>query len=209
MRRSNGTRRIRAWRGAPARSPAPPARRPRRPAGRLAEPAAAPRVWPRAVRALAAFAALTGGMGGQVALALVALIAMAQPASPLLAATGVAALTTAAIVVRDFSDGTFLGVAGLVALFGVLLLVTAWTSRRDEMPKQTPAAIAVLGICAALAMSVVIFSGLDPVRLYQSSRSFPGAAVPVLGLAGALALWSVPVPRPAAARLAAGGPAVA
>ncbi|PYR55567.1 MAG: hypothetical protein DMF85_19255 [Acidobacteria bacterium] len=177
--------------------------------GRLAEPAAAPRVWPRAVRALAAFAALTGGMGGQVALALVALIAMAQPASPLLAAAGVAALTTAAIVVRDFSDGTFLGVAGLVALFGVLLLVTAWTSRRDEMPKQTPAAIAVLGICAALAMSVVIFSGLDPVRLYQSSRSFPGAAVLVLGVAGALALWSVPVARPAAALLAAAGIAVA
>jgi Zn-dependent protease with chaperone function len=177
--------------------------------GRLAEPAPAPRVWPRVVRALAGFGVVSAMMAGQFAVALAALIAVAQPESPLLAGAGVAAVTASAVLFRDRASGIVAGVAAVLAMAGALLLVAAWANRRDELTKRTPAAIAILGALAALGVAAVVVGGLAPVDLYQSSRSFPGAAVLLFATAGALAGWRVPATRPAAVVLACAATALA
>ena len=158
---------------------------------RLPEPTAPPSVWPKVSRPVIAFGAMIGLATGQLALALVALLAIVQPSAPLLAATGIASMAAAAVLVRqgDAFGGAFAELALMLAVFGCVLLLVARSKREDAVSRRAVVAVASLGILAAFALTMVLMAGTDPVRLHQSAQSVTSAPVLLLAFAGALTLW--------------------
>ena len=158
---------------------------------RLPEPVAPPSMWPKLSRPVIAFGAMLGLATGQLALALVALLAIFQPSAPLLAATGIASMAAAAVLVRQGNPfgGAFAEIALILALFGCVLLFAARNRREEAASGRAILAVSSLGILAALAVMMVLVGGMDPVRLHQSAHSVTSAPVLLLAFAGALTLW--------------------
>ena len=99
----------------------------------LANPGAAPTLWPHIMKALLAFAAIFGLMVGQLATAIAAILAFLQPSSPVLAGAGAAALAAAGLSLRTpdvFTADLHFPVALFLAAVGIVLLYRAYGSRR-------------------------------------------------------------------------------
>ena len=158
----------------------------------LANPGAAPAMWPHIMKALLAFAAIFGLMVGQLATAIAALLAFFQPSSPVLAGAGAAALAAAGLSLRTpdaFTADLHFPVALFLAAVGIFLLYRAYGSRKEDVPAHARPAVGALAFFSALSVAAVLTNGVDPVNLYQSALTFPSAAVFLFALAGALALW--------------------
>ena len=158
----------------------------------LADSGAAPAIWPHIMKALLAFAAIFGMMVGQLATVIAAILAFLQPAPPVLAGAGAAALAAAGLTLRT-PDGVtselYFPVALLLATIGVALLHRAYKSKADDVPARASLVLWVLGFFTALSVGALLMNGVDPVNLYQSAIAFPSAAVFLFALAGTLVLW--------------------
>jgi Zn-dependent protease with chaperone function len=159
--------------------------------GRLPEPPAPPSAWPKVGRAFIALAGMVGLASGQLAFALVALLAILQPAAPLMAAVGVAAMAAAAVLLRNsgFEGVAFTELALMLGGFGALLLFVARTKRDEPLTSRARLCVGGLGVCATLAVTLFFLGGMDPIRLHQSAQSVTAAPVLLLAFAGALTLW--------------------
>jgi hypothetical protein len=83
-----------------------------------------------------------------------------------------------------------------LAAVGLILLYRAYGSRNEDVPARARLAVAGLIFFSVLSAGAVLMNGVDPVNLYQSSITFPSAAVFLFALAGTFALWpSRPVRR--------------
>lgn len=147
--------------------------------------------WPGVSRVVLGFGAILGLLCGQIAIAVVMLLAALQPAAPLVAAAGFAALTAAAMLVghEDRTATTPLEMAVMLGLLGAGLLYAARAKRTDDIPVRAVTVAAALGVFAAVSVAAVVLSGLDPVRLHQSARSSTATPVLLLSFAGALTMW--------------------
>jgi hypothetical protein len=153
----------------------------------------APSLWPNIGRTVIGMATLMAVSLGQLALAVIALIALLVPSAPVLAAAGAATLATAVVSIRlppwDVLDLGYKVPLMFVAV-AAILLIAAWKRRTDAVPGRTYTAVAALGVCAALTLTLVLSSGLDPVALHQAARQTPSAAVFLLAASAALAFWN-------------------
>ena len=126
---------------------------------------------------------------GHLAVAMVTVLAWLAPATPLLAAAGVATLAAAAVAVRDDPGSVTVSLAVVVAAAGVVLLWVGRGARHDTTrdPRWYVAAIAVL---AVVSLTLLGINGFDPIDLHQAARATPSAIVLWLALAAALACGS-------------------
>ena len=122
---------------------------------------------------------------GQVAVTVVALLAWLVPVTPLLAATGVAALAAAALGLRDHSAAAMIGLATL-APAGAMMMWLAWQARHDQH-RNSRRPVALLAAIAVVMLLSLGRNGLDPISLHLTARGAPAATVLCLALAGALA----------------------
>ncbi len=156
--------------------------------GRLAS-VAAPRLAPSVTGFLKFFCVLIAFSFGQITCALVLALAALRPGSHLIVAAGVAAIGSAALMLRDsmVDPNVYrIWISVMMAAMGCGLLVLARSTRRDEVDPPSMRPVAALAVVAAVLLLAVAVSGLNAVRLYQSAADFPGAAVAPLALAGAL-----------------------
>ena len=155
--------------------------------GRLADPPRPPFVHPNIQRIVVLTAAAMILTLSHVAVAFVALLALLKPSLPLLLGAGLAALTAAGLVARDYAGTGYVTLASLpMAVTGLLLLAFAWGHRHDARQRTRPF-IAALAVAAAAAVTALAFNGVDVIRLHQSARTIPSATVLLVALAGALA----------------------
>lgn len=122
----------------------------------------------------------------QLGMALIALVAWAKPTPPILVGAGLAALTTAAFMLRDLSGylSEFWIPLTILALFFFGL---AW-SARGEPRHGTGKYLAALAVAATLCIAVILLGGFTFVDLHRSARDLPSATVFLVALAGALVL---------------------
>jgi Zn-dependent protease with chaperone function len=155
--------------------------------GSLSHPVSVPRVTPAVGRLFSVLASLIGCSVGHFAFAIVSLLAAVRTVTPILTAAGLAALTGAALTLRDAHGLTSASIAATLSVIGVSMFAIGWTYRRD-LPSGAPALpIVLLTVLAALACASVLSHGINPVRLHQATRNDYAAAVMMLALAGALA----------------------
>ena len=146
---------------------------------RTASPAALTRS-PAMARFLAWSIAATAATLGQFSVAIVALLAVMQPARPLMAAAGCAALAAAGLALRDpawRADSVTPSLAIAAALLGMALLWVTRTSRRDTVSRPAWKAVTALGICAALSWAAALSLGFNAVRLHQAAGEWPAPIV--------------------------------
>jgi Zn-dependent protease with chaperone function len=176
--------------------------------GRLGDPPR-PRTIPFGMQRVAILmAAMIVLMLSHFVVAFVALLAWLKPSLPLLAGAGLAALTAAALVLRDYPGATYAIVIALpLAGIGLALLGFAWGHRHDDRANLWPF-ISPLALAAALAVTALTINGVDVIRLHQSARTMPFATVLLVALAGALACSQVRRERLAAAAVGLGALAV-
>ena len=170
--------------------------------GRLADPPRPPVIHPSVQRLVLLTAAAMLLTLSHVVVAFVALLALLKPSLPLLVGAGLAALTAAALALRDHADTAYVTMMSLpLAITGLLLLAFAWGHRHD--PRQRlPPFIALLGLGGAIAVAALAINGLDVIRLHQGTRTMPWATVFFAALAGALAFSSARRVRIAAVAVA-------
>jgi Zn-dependent protease with chaperone function len=162
---------------------------------RLPQPAgpAMPAVpWPKINRIVLAVVAMIGLSVGQIAVAFVTFLALLQPASPLIAAAGIASLGAACVLVLRgsfFDAGIAADIAFCLAVLGVGLLYLARKGRGEPVPRRAAIAAVFLGSAAALSVGLLAMGGINPVRLHQSARSATDTPVLLVAFAAALALW--------------------
>jgi heat shock protein HtpX len=171
--------------------------------GSLSHAIAVPRVTPAMGRLFSVVASLIGCAFGQLAFAIVALLAAVRPATPLLAAAAVAALTAAALTLRDAPGIVSACIAAMLAVLGVSLFGIGWTNRRDAPARAPALPMLLLAALAALACIMFLSHGVNPVRLHQTARANYAAPVMMLAFAGALGSLRTRAPRYLAALVAA------
>jgi len=132
---------------------------------------------------------------GMIAAAIVLALTLVQPAAPLLAASGIAAIAGGVLTWRDAGDGFMPGeyqtiAAGVLIVAGTLLAWLAYARRREEI---RPRAWQFVGVVAAAALASWIVpmmaGGHDAVSLHQVARAWPSSAALPLALAAAM-LWT-------------------
>ena len=131
---------------------------------------------------------------GQIAVSLIAVLAWFAPATPLLAAAGVAAIVAAALGVRDY-PASGMSLALIVTSAGLGLIWLAREARREQTRDPGPL-IAVIGALALLMVASLTLGGVNPIHLHMAARSTPGVVVVWVAFATALACS----PRPAIKR---------
>src|SRR6476620_8869752 len=115
----------------------------------------------------------------------VAVLAWAKPTVPMFVGAGVAALTTAALMFRDFSD-SYVGALWLpVLVLALLFFGLAW-SARGKTRQGTRKYLALLGIAAACSVAIVLAHGVTVVDLHRAAKDLPSATVFLVALAGGL-----------------------
>jgi Zn-dependent protease with chaperone function len=158
---------------------------------RVATPAP-PAVSPALTRWLALSLVAIAATATQFAAMTVALLAVVRPGRRLSAAAGIAALSAAAVGLRvgpvRAGGSTIAASAALViALLGAALLWIARVNGDEEAAADSWRFDAVLGILAALAWTVVLSNGVGVVRIHQTARAWPAAAVFSLAFGAAAA----------------------
>jgi heat shock protein HtpX len=131
-------------------------------------------------------------LAGQLATGIVALMAMVRPSGPLAAAAAAAAIVAAVLARREgylsnleLQPWVSIG----LAVTGVILLWTAWTSRKDSIAPVVTRLVTGIGVLATLALIVVLSSGTNMLRLHQASRSLTAVVVWPIALGVALAFY--------------------
>jgi Zn-dependent protease with chaperone function len=156
--------------------------------GKLADPAPQPFSFalPGNVRRIVLLAVITLGLSlWQLGMALVAILAWAKPTVPMFVAAGLAALATAAFMIRDLSQNYISELWLPLAILSLFFFGLAWSAR--QTPRDgTRKYIAVLAAVAALALAAVLAQGFDIFDLHRSARDLPSATVLMVALAGAL-----------------------
>jgi hypothetical protein len=127
---------------------------------------------------------------GHLAVAIVTVLAWLAPATPLLAAAGVAALAAAAVAVRDSPDPVTLSLAVVVAAAGLVLLWVGRGSRHNSSTRDPRWSIAAIAMLAVVSLAWLGINGVDPIDLHQAARAMPSTIVLWLSLAAALACGS-------------------
>jgi Zn-dependent protease with chaperone function len=155
--------------------------------GSLSHPVSVPRVTPTVGRLFSVLASLIGCSIGHFAFAIVSLLAAARTVTPMLTAAGLAALTGAALTLRDAHGPPSASIAGTLSVIGVSLFAIGWTYRRDPSPRAPGLPMLLIGVLAGLACASALSHGINPVRLHQATRNNYAAPVMTLALAGALA----------------------
>ncbi len=148
-----------------------------------------PRVGPVVVRIAAIMCASLSISTGQVAAALISLLAVSRPQANLLIATGVAAIASALLALRDTSPelaSVPVAIASIMMVVGSGLLLLARLNRRDEAESTSAKPIAIMAIVAALLLAGLVLGGVNPVRLHQHAVDLPATALVPLALAAAL-----------------------
>jgi Zn-dependent protease with chaperone function len=178
--------------------------------GKLSHDASARTFSPAVSRLVALFGMAFAWTFGQLAFGFVALLAALVPTAALINAAGTAALTTAAVLLRDGPvDGWAGGAAICLTIMGTGLLAIAW-AQSDDTPRAATLLASALGAAAAIAVLSIALGGLDPIRLHQGARSVPAAAVLLSAIAAACFTWRTrPTLRYAAAAAAVAGLSVA
>ncbi len=171
--------------------------------GGLTRPVSVPRVTPMVAHLFGLLAALVGLVTAQFAFAVVALLAVLRPVAPLLAAAGVGAIIAAALVLRDSHTVISTSSAATLALLGITLLSLGWWHRREAPRRSLALPMLILATLSALACAMLLSHGLNPVRLYQASRTMHAAPVTLLAFATGLAFRRGRVSRYLAALAAA------
>lgn len=164
-------------------------------------PFTAPRISPGFARVMALLGVLVGAAGAQFACVLVALVAFLRPNANVIAGSGTAALTAAALLLRDGlsrTASTRITAAATLVVVGLGLMALAWWMRGDRTESKSTKPAAVIGVAAAMALLLLLAGGLDSVRIHQSARALPSATILLLALAMMLA-----TDRPRALRVAA------
>jgi len=155
---------------------------------RTANPAR-PTLSPAMARFLAWSIAATAASLGQFSVVIIALFAAVQPARPLLAAAGCAALAAGGLALRDpaWRADQATSLAIVAALLGLALIWMARASRHDTVSKPASRAVAALGICAALSWAAALSLGFNAVRLHQAAGAWPATIVFSVAFAAATA----------------------
>ncbi len=141
-------------------------------------------------RAVAAVTALIALPLAQMSLFYVAVLAAAQPGSSLVGGAALAALATAAVMLRQTGIAAMSypsWVAVIPAAMGVLLLVFARRLQKDDMARPRPLLAAIMAVLLAFALLPLALGGLDAIRLHDSARSSTAAVVLLMALGGTLA----------------------
>ena len=121
----------------------------------------------------------------QLGLALIAVLAWFQPSVPLFVGAGLAAMTSAAFVLRDFGSGPFGELWWLLAILGLAFFGFAWMMR--QAPRRSPRrSIAVLAAAALCSLALIGMHGSDAVALHRGARSIPSATIFLVALASVL-----------------------
>lgn len=154
--------------------------------GRLAD-IPAPRALPVGIgRLFVLFTSVLALSLGQIAVSVIALLAWIAPATPLLAAAGVAAIGAAALGVRDHPGSSMTSLALMITSAGLVLIWMAREARRQQTRKPGPL-IAVLGAMALVLFASLTLGGLHPIHLHMAARGAPAVIIVWLALAAALA----------------------
>jgi Zn-dependent protease with chaperone function len=156
--------------------------------GRLADPVRPPLLTPRIRRMVLLACAMLALLFSQSAAVFVTLLAWFTPTAALLAGSGLALLTAAALALRDYSSTPYLLGVVLLGIAG-LALVRVGQKEREENQTRVRPLIAVLGLAAACAVGAVATFGMDVVSLHRGARALPSATVLVMALVGALACF--------------------
>jgi Zn-dependent protease with chaperone function len=154
--------------------------------GRLADPVRPPLLTPRIPRMVLLASGMLALLFSQSATVFVALLAWFKPTAALVAGTGLALLTAAALLLRDHSSTPYLPGVVLLAVAGLALVRLAQKEREENQSRVRPF-IAVLGLAAACALGAVTTYGINVVSLHRGARALPSATVLVMALVGALA----------------------
>lgn len=156
--------------------------------GKLADPPPARFTFalPVDAKRIVVLAIVTIGLSmSQLGITLVAILAWAKPAVPMFVAAGLAALTTAAFMLRDVSQNYISELWAPLAVLGLFFFGLAWSVR--QAPRDgTGKYMAVLAAAAALLLVAVVSQGFDIFDLHRSARDLPSATVLLVALAGAL-----------------------
>jgi len=140
---------------------------------------------PRLVALLTAVVALSTG---QAAAGLVALLTTTYTQSRLLVASAAAAGSAGIVLVLELRPGTgpLHWLAFLLLCLASVLVGLARTTRRNEPQTVSDRPVKILGVVSALVVVWLVLDGADPIGLHQNIVMFPGAAVILFALGGAL-----------------------
>jgi Zn-dependent protease with chaperone function len=146
----------------------------------------APRISPGFARLMALLAVVIGAGVTQFACAFVALAAFLRPNASMVAGSGIAALTSASLLLRDGSARGRISIAAMLFITGGALIALAWLMRSDRTEPPSMKPLAALAAAAALMLLLLLAGGLDGVRLHQSARALPSATILLVALATVL-----------------------
>ena len=121
----------------------------------------------------------------QIGLALIALLAWFQPTMPLFVGAGIAAMVSAAFVLRDVGTGPFGELSWFLAILGLVFFGFAWMLRKAPRT-SAQRSIVVLALAALCSIAVIGMHGTDAVALHRGARAVPSATVYLLALTGVL-----------------------
>jgi Zn-dependent protease with chaperone function len=130
--------------------------------------------------------AMIGLSFSQLGMAVVALLAWARPTVPMLVGAGVAAFTTAALMVRDLgAEGYLIELSLPVAILGCVFFALAWSARHK--PREgVRLYVGLLALVVLCSLVMIANYGLDIVGLHRGARAVPSATVVSVALAAAL-----------------------
>ncbi len=171
----------------------------------LAAAALPPAVMRPLPRVLALIAVALAAPIGQLAVVLIGALAVAWPSQPVIAATSLASLGGFLLAWRDHGlwlNDSLRWTAPALLVCGIALAAVAFANRREQLPPQASrfaGLLAGLVLVAGVAGAVV---GGDALDLHNAARTWSWVSVPVLALAGAMALEKRRALRHASATLA-------
>lgn len=160
---------------------------------RLAAPAPPLSVSPAVARWFAILVILCSLPATYVTPMIAAAFAILRPAPPLVGAAGAAAVMAAGLTWRDHvlsgAQDSYVWLAASLLIWGLMLLGIAIANREKQHSGTVSKLVGALGICAILAWSAVLLTGVDALSLHSGVRAWPAATILPLSLATAIACW--------------------
>jgi Zn-dependent protease with chaperone function len=156
-------------------------------------------------RVLALIAVTLAAPIGQLAVVLIGAMAVAWPSQPVIAATSLASLGGFLLAWRDHGlwlNDSLRWMAPALLVCGIALAAVAVANRREQLPTQASRFAGLLaGLVLVAGVAGAVLGG-DALDLHNAARTWSWVSVPVLALAGAMALERRRALRRASAMLA-------
>jgi Zn-dependent protease with chaperone function len=172
---------------------------------RLAAAAPPPAIMRPLPRVLALIAVALAVPFGQLAVVLIGALAVAWPSQPVIAATSLASLGGFVLWWREHGlwlNGGLLWTALALVACAIALAAVAVVNRREQLPPQVSRfAVLLTGLVLVAGVAAAAVVG-DALELHNAARTWSWVAVPLLALAGAMALEKRRALRYASATLA-------